>query len=82
MIIKDLIKQLSKYDENLEVFCGDWCTGTNDHDCGQWVTLTPVDFKEIKVAPDDIHEGHLLTNLDNGLKDDKLENAKKALYIY
>ena len=78
MTVAELIKELSQYDQSLEVFCGDWCTGTNDHDCGTWVSLGPVYLKEIKVA-NGLHENHLLTNLDHGLEDDQ---GRKAIYLY
>ena len=80
MTVADLIKKLSQYDQSLEVFCGDWCTGTNDHDCGQWVYLDHAQVKEIRVEnADDRHEGCILTDLDESLKDDQ---GRKAIYLY
>tara|TARA_R100001594_G_C3989648_1_gene252105 strand:+ start:675 stop:947 length:273 start_codon:yes stop_codon:yes gene_type:complete len=65
MTIKELIKQLSQYNGDMEVFGGDWCTGTNDHECGYSVGLSPITCKEISVAKYSFLCGEgLVTDLD------------------
>lgn len=66
MTIKELIKQLSQYNGDMEVFGGDWCTGTNDHECGYSVGLSPITCKEISVAKHSFwdDEEFLITDLD------------------
>tara|TARA_R100000742_G_C4276858_1_gene98240 strand:+ start:2232 stop:2513 length:282 start_codon:yes stop_codon:yes gene_type:complete len=92
MTVKELIEQLSKYNGDMEVLGGDWCTGVTDRDCGQEVFLSPIICKEISVADHALYGeeygDYLVTDLDRNPNNHSAhpfttveDKSRKAIYL-